>query len=110
MFFGVHIQDLSLPFLKLVSYIYLSTLIFYLPTMVLNKGSEEDSENEEQAMISKIPIDVISFIRRIICVGGKNIPATIQLLGCQGKRYLGIKVTMFDPDTISESGFFMTLD
>ena len=77
--------------------------------MALNKGSDEDSDNEEQAMISRRQIDTISFVRKIIEVGGKQIPVTIQLLGCEGKRYLGIKVTLFDPETISESGFFLTV-
>ena len=36
-------------------------------------------------------------------------PATLQLIGCDSKFYLGIKVTLFDSVTISESGFFLTL-
>jgi hypothetical protein len=39
--------------------------------MALNKGSDEDSDNEEQAMISRKQIDTISFVRKIIEVGSK---------------------------------------
>ena len=31
------------------------------------------------------------------------------MLGCDSRFYLGIKVTLFDPSTISESGFFLTV-
>lgn len=51
-FFGVNRADLSRPQLHLVAYLYLTTLFLYLPTMELNKGDDEDSENEEQALIS----------------------------------------------------------
>ena len=37
-------------------------------------------------------------------------PATISLLGCDSRFYLGIKVTLFDPETVKETGFFLTID
>jgi len=49
-------------------------------------------------------------MRRIIEVEGRKTPATLSLLGCEGKFYLGIKVTVFNWNTVSESGFFMTIN
>ena len=95
--------------MHLVSHLYLKTLFLFLPTMELNKGDEEDSENEEKALISHKPIDCVAYIRRIIDVKDQKVPATISLLGCEGKFYLGIKVTLYDPGTVSDTGFFLTI-
>lgn len=77
--------------------------------MDLNKGDDEDSDYEERAKIDNKKIDTIAYVRRIIEVKNQKVPATIQLLGCDSLFYLGIKVTMFDPATTSESGFFLTV-
>jgi hypothetical protein len=89
---------------------YLKTLFLYLPTMELNRGDDEDSDNEEQALISSRPIDCVCAVRKIITVKDRKVPATISLVGVENKIYLGIKVTFLDPETISESGFFLTVD
>ena len=93
-----------------VAYMYLKTLFLYLPTMELNRGDDEDSDNEEQALISSRPIDCVCAVRKIITVKERKVPATISLVGVENKIYLGIKVTFLDPETISESGFFLTVD
>lgn len=49
-------------------------------------------------------------VRRIITIKGRKVPATVSLVGCENKIYFGIKVTVFDPETISESGFFLTVN
>jgi hypothetical protein len=36
--------------------------------MELNRGDDEDSDNEEQAIISNKPIDCVCAVRRIISV------------------------------------------
>ena len=78
--------------------------------MELNKGDDEDSDNEEQALISNKPIDCVCAVRRIVNVKERRVPVTISLIGCENKIYFGIKVTVMDPETISESGFFLTVD
>ena len=80
-----------------------------MPTIELNKGDAEDSDHEEKAIIKNKPIDTIAHVRRIHEVKNQKVPVTIELLGCDSRFYLGIKVTLFDPETISESGFFLTL-
>ena len=70
---------------------------------------DEDSDFEEKANIKNKSIDTIAYLRRIIEVKNQKVPATIELLGCDSKFYLGIKVTLFDPATVSESGFFLTV-
>mmetsp|Transcript_9387 Transcript_9387/g.12782 ORF Transcript_9387/g.12782 Transcript_9387/m.12782 type:complete len:187 (+) Transcript_9387:1488-2048(+) len=77
--------------------------------MELNKGDAEDSDFEEKAIIKVKSIDTIAYVRRILEVKNQKVPATIQLIGCDQRFYLGIKVTLFDPETVSESGFFLTI-
>lgn len=77
--------------------------------MDLNKGDAEDSDHEEKALIKNKPIVAISFVRRILEVKNQKVPVTIELVGIDNRIYLGIKVTLFDPETVSESGFFLTL-
>merc|ERR1712176_246127 len=74
--------------------------------MELNKGDDEYSDTEEKAMISAKNIESITHVRRMIEVKGKQKPATISLLGYE-KRFIGIKVTLFSPETASETGFFL---
>ena len=107
--FGLIKVDLIYTELHLVAYLYLKTLVLYLPTMDLNKGDEEDSETEEKAMISKKPIVTVTSVRRIMNVSGRMQPATISLLAYDGKYFLGIKVALYDPATVSETGFFLTV-
>jgi hypothetical protein len=38
------------------------------------------------------------------------VPVTLELLGHSGKNYLGIKVAIFNPATLKESGFFLVVD
>ena len=38
------------------------------------------------------------------------VPVTIVLVGYDEKYYLGVKVTIFDPQKVKESGFFLTVD
>ena len=102
-------KDLTRTQLHLIAHLYLKTLFLHMPTMELNKGDEEDSDYEERAKIDNRKIDNIAYVRRIIEVKNQKVPATIQLLGCDSRFYLGIKVTMFDPATVSESGFFLTV-
>ena len=81
----------------------------YLPTQEKTDDSD-DSDNEGRAYIDTKPINCVSFVRRVITVKGHKLPVTIQLIGLDGKEYLGIKATLFDPTTVSESGFFLTVD
>ena len=48
--------------------------------------------------------------RKLLDVKNKKVPATISLLGCDSKFYLGIKVTLFDPIACTEDGFFLTVN
>ena len=108
--FGLIKKDMTWSELKLVTYLYLKTLFLNLPTMDLNKGDDEDSDTEEKAMISVKPIEPITHIRHVLNVEGKHKPVSITLLGVDSLYYLGIKVTLFDPVTVSETGFFLTLN
>lgn len=76
-YFGLNKRDLTRTQLHLIASLYLKTLFLFLPTMEFNKGDEEDSENEERAMISSRPIDCVAFARRIIKVGDKKVPVTV---------------------------------
>ena len=107
--FGLNKKDLTRTQLHLVAYLYLKTLHLHLPTMHLNKGDDEDSDHEEQASIKKRKISVMAYSRRVMEVKNLKVPATIELLGCDSKFFLGIRVTLFDPTTVSQSGFFLTL-
>ena len=47
--------------------------------------------------------------RRMIRIDGEHLtPVTLSLLGCNG-TFIGIKVVIFDPNNITESGFFLTV-
>jgi len=60
-----------------VAYLYLRTLFLHLPTMEINKGDDEDSDNEEKAIIKNKPIDTIAFVRRILEIKNQKVPVTI---------------------------------
>jgi hypothetical protein len=45
--------------------------------MELNRGDDEDSENEEQALISNKPIECVCAARKIMTVKDRRVPATI---------------------------------
>ena len=108
--FGLIKKDMTWSELHLITYLYLKTLFLNLPTMDLNKGDDEDSDTEEKAMISVRPIEPVTHIRHILKVEGKHRPASITLLGVDSLYYLGIKVTLFDPVSVSETGFFLTVN
>lgn len=40
----------------------------------------------------------------------KRVPATVQLIGCQGETYLGVKVSFFDELNLQEKGVFLTVN
>ena len=46
-YFGLNKLDLTRTQLHFVCFMYLRTLFLYLPTMELNRGDDEDSDNEE---------------------------------------------------------------
>ena len=108
--FGVSKVDLSKAELLLISYLYLKTLYLFMPTISLNKGDEEDSDHEEKAWVAAKPLENVAYSRRVLQVGGRMVPATVSLVGYGEKYYLGIKVTLFDPEKVKESGFFLTVD
>ena len=60
--------------------IYLNSLFLNMPTMNINKGDEEDSDDEEEVLISERGIDVVTHARRSIDVGGTKMPMTIKIL------------------------------
>lgn len=64
-YFGLNKKDLTRTQLHLIACLYLKTLFLNLPTMELNKGDAEDSENEEKALIKNKQIDTIAYVRRI---------------------------------------------
>jgi hypothetical protein len=80
-----------------------------LPTLEKNDDTD-DSDAEEKCYIKTKTINCIAFVRKIVTVKTHKVPVTLELIGIEGKQYLGIKVTMFDPSTVSESGFFLTVD
>ena len=107
--FGLIKLDLTRTELHLITHLYLNTLSLFLPTMELNKGDDEDSENEEKALIQNKHIETVTYTRRMVEMKDRYLPATLSLLGCEN-NYLGIKVTLFDPLTVSDTGFFLTID
>ena len=92
--------DLTKGELLLIAYLYLKTLYLFMPTINLNKGDEEDSDHEEKAWVAAKTLENIAYSRRIFLVDGKMIPATVSLIGYDEKYFLGIKVTLFDPEKI----------
>ena len=108
-YFGLTKSDLTRAELHLISHLYLKTLFLFMPTMSMNKGDDEDSDHEEKVLISNKKIENVAFVRRILTVKNKPVPATVSLVGCDGQFYLGIKVTLYDPVTIIETGFFLTV-
>lgn len=76
----------------------------------MNRGDDESgSETEEKALIQCKPIDTVIFVRRMMKVSDRYLPITLSLLAVED-RFFGIKVTLFDPVTVSDSGFFLTVD
>lgn len=89
--------------------IYLNSLFLNMPTMNINKGDEEDSDDEEEVLISERGIDVVTHARRAIDVSGTKMPMTISLLGVENV-YVGLKVVLFNSETLKEEGVFFTVD
>ena len=76
----------------------------------MNRGDDESgTETEEKALIQCKPIDTVIFVRRMMKVSDRYLPITLSLLAVED-RFFGIKVTLFDPVTVSDSGFFLTVD
>lgn len=80
-----------------------------MPTMELNKGEQEDSDYEEEVIISQKKIECIIHMRKLLDIQGDKIPLTIQLLGYD-QSYLGIKVSAYNPATIKDLGFFFIVN
>ena len=108
-YFGLHKKDLTRTQLHLIAHLYLKTCFIFLPTLEKNDDTD-DSDAEEKCYIKTKTINCIAFVRKIVTVKTHKVPVTLELIGIEGKQYLGIKVTMFDPSTVSESGFFLTVD
>lgn len=64
--------------------------------MDINKGDQEDSENEEEVLIDLISLDTAAQKRSLVDINGEKVPVTMELVGHSGKYYLGLKVTLFN--------------
>ena len=80
-----------------------------MPTIEINKGDLEDSDYEEEVSISQRKIEPVTHKRKVLDILGEKVPLTIQLLGYE-ESYLGIKVSIFNTQTIKDIGFFFTVD
>ena len=102
----------------LITYLYLKTLILFLPTIDLRSSrspalidDSSDDDYEEKAYILCQEIESIAHRRKVIKVEkNKRVPITLSLLGCGQEFYLGMKVGIFDPVTEFENGFFLTIN
>ena len=81
-----------------------------MPTMDINRGDQEDSENEEQVLIDLAPIDTAAYRRALVDINGEKVPVTMELIGHSGKYYLGVKVTLFNQKELRDTGFFLLVD
>lgn len=88
----------------------MQTLFLHMPTMELSKGDAEDSDYEEEVLISMRKIECVIHMRKLLDVNGEKIPLTISLLGFNNKQYLGIKVAAYNPSLIKELGFFFSVN
>jgi hypothetical protein len=81
MYFGVQKQDLDRSQVIMFSAYLLNSLFLHMPTMEINKGDDEDSDNEEEVNISQRKIECIAFFRKLVDMQGEKLPLTISLLG-----------------------------
>lgn len=77
----------------------------------MNKEDDDSccSEVEEKALIQSKPIETVIYKRKLLKVDDKYLPITLSLLAVEESFY-GIKVTLFDSPTVSDTGFFLMVD
>jgi len=108
--FGINRADMDRAQLIMFSHLMINMLFLNMPTIELSKGDFEDSDNEEEVLISWRKLDCVTHKRKIIEAEGFKVPFTIQLLGYNSQNYLGIKASCFNPVTLSETGVFFIVD
>jgi hypothetical protein len=85
---------------------YLDSLFLSMPTMgkfmqliniEINRGDDEDTEDEEEVLIAQRKIEVSGNQRKLFDAptGQGVIPVTISVLGYDG-AFLGIRITVFN--------------
>ena len=99
--FGVRRSDLNFVQLKSLVHEHLSTLTLHFPTAKF-KANYADS-----AMIKQTEIRCYASLRKMIVIDGQRVPLTLQLLGLASQRFLGIKLTAYDMESMSEHGVFI---
>ena len=49
-------------------------------------------------------------MRKLLDIHGEKIPVTIQLMGYDNSKYLGIKISAYNSTLIREAGIFFTVN
>jgi len=52
----------------------------------------------------------VTFVRKFVSFDKAKTPVTITLLGCDNEFFVGCKVSLFNRASLSENGFFLTVD
>ena len=78
------------------------------PTIKGGRAEHKDSDAEEQVFVGRAPVETVCHQTQIIDVGGQKRSMTLALLGCRD-RFLGIKVTVFNRQTVREDGVFFKI-
>ena len=79
----------------------------------MEKKSKDDENSCEDSDVATTGIQMqdtepVIGVRRIIRVGQKLIPVTMNLM-VSGESFLGVRVVMFDVAACQENGFFLTV-
>ena len=64
----------------------------------------------ENVQIRLRSIECVYHYRKALTVGRQTLPVSVQLLGVEGQYYLGLRVTIFDNESVSEQGFFLLIN
>jgi hypothetical protein len=97
-YFGVRLKDLTSAQLKALACEFFDSISLFYPKLTVT-GSE--------AMIKLPDLKCYYHYRKIVKVCGQRVPLTLQLVGLQNKKYIGVKITVYDNETHNEHGVIL---
>lgn len=93
-----------------MSFLYLKTLYFVIQFQnSQTEGQPGFLVDTEKTKIEQQILECYSHQRKVVTINKKRTPATVQLIGCPGESYLGVKVSFFDDDSLQEKGVFLSV-
>lgn len=80
---------------------HLSTLSLHFPTAKFKQNYAD------AAMIKQSEIRCYANLRKMVVINDQRVPLTLQLVGLASQRFLGIKLTAYDMESMSERGVYI---